>query len=49
MDFTGRPMKGFVFIGPAGTKTDKDLSGWIELALDFNKRAKASKNKKKKA
>lgn len=49
MDFTGRPMSGFVFVGPAGTKMDKDLMGWIEMALDYNKRAKASKKKKKKA
>ena len=43
MDFTGRPMKGFVFIDPEGTKSKKDLEYWIKLALDYNKRAKASK------
>ena len=47
MDFTGRPMKGFVFVGKAGTKSEKDLKEWIDMALDFNKRAKASKKKKK--
>jgi TfoX/Sxy family transcriptional regulator of competence genes len=47
MDFTGKPMKGFVFVGTAGTKTDKDLKEWIAMALDFNQRAKASKKKKK--
>jgi TfoX/Sxy family transcriptional regulator of competence genes len=46
MDFTGRPMKGFVFVGPEGTKTG--LAGWVRLALDFNARAKASKKTKKK-
>ena len=45
MDFTGRPMKGFVFIGPEGTKSKKDLEYWLNLALDFNKQAKASKKK----
>ena len=45
MDFTGRPMKGFVFIGPEGTKSKKDLEYWMNLALDFNKRAKASRKK----
>jgi len=45
MDFTGRPMKGFVFIDPEGTKSKKDLEYWIKLALDYNKRAKASKKK----
>jgi hypothetical protein len=25
MDFTGRPMKGFVFVAPAGCHSDRDL------------------------
>jgi TfoX/Sxy family transcriptional regulator of competence genes len=45
MDFTGKPMKGFVFVGPDGTRGKKDLSYWVGLALDFNKRAKSSKKK----
>lgn len=45
MNFTGRPMKGFVFINPEGTKRQADLAYWLGLALDFNKRAKASKKK----
>jgi TfoX/Sxy family transcriptional regulator of competence genes len=48
MDFTGRVSKGFVFVGPAGTKSDKDLATWIALALDFNTKVKAPKKKKKK-
>ncbi len=40
MDFTGRPMKGFVFVSPEGTKSKKGLQYWINLALDFNKKAK---------
>ena len=46
MDFTGKPMRGFVFIEPEGTKTKKDLEYWINLALEFNKKAKSSKKKK---
>lgn len=46
MDFTGKPMKGFVFINPEGTNNEKDLKYWIELALDFNKKAKSSKKRK---
>ncbi|MBI1824220.1 MAG: TfoX/Sxy family protein [Nitrospirae bacterium] len=45
MTFTGRPMKGFVFISPEGTGNKKDLNYWIDLAFDFNKRAKKSKKK----
>jgi TfoX/Sxy family transcriptional regulator of competence genes len=46
MKFTGRPMKGFVFISPIGAGKRKDLEYWIELALDYNKIAKVSKKKK---
>jgi len=46
MDFTGKPMKGFVFIDPDGTKSKNDLEYWVNLALDFNKKAKSSKKKK---
>ena len=47
MNFTGKPMKGFVFVSPEGTSSKKDLDYWINLALDFNKKAKASKKKRK--
>lgn len=43
MNFTGRPMKGFVFVEPQGTDFDRDLEKWIQLCLDFNPRAKSSK------
>lgn len=43
MDFTGRPMKGFVIVEPRGIDMDDDLNYWIQLALDFNPRAKSSK------
>ena len=40
MDFTGRPMKGYVFITPDGYDLDTDLDYWIQLALDFNEEIK---------
>ena len=46
MDFTGRPMKGFVFVQPEGFDSDEDLAEWIQLCLDFNPLAKSSKKKK---
>jgi len=46
MSFTGKPMKGFVFISPDGTKTKEDLNYWIGLALEYNKIAKASKKRR---
>ena len=45
MDFTGRPMRGFVFVNPSGLDTDGELDGWLKLALDFNPKAKASKKR----
>ncbi len=48
MDFTGRPMKGYVFVMPEGWDTDIDLEYWIDLVLDFNPLAKVSKKRKKK-
>ena len=35
MDFTGRPMKGMVFVGPAGTDGDEALAGWVDAGADF--------------
>jgi TfoX/Sxy family transcriptional regulator of competence genes len=35
MDFTGKPMKGYVFVEPAGLDDDADLSAWVERALTF--------------
>jgi hypothetical protein len=46
MDFTGRPMKGYVFIGPEGIDADSDLEYWLQLCLDYNPLAKSSKKNK---
>lgn len=46
MDFTGRPMNGYVFVGGEGIAGDDDLANWIQLCLDFNPLAKSSKKKK---
>ena len=42
MDFTGKTMKGWVFISPEGIDTVKKMDYWVKLALDFNGKAKAS-------
>jgi len=47
MDFTNRPMSGFIMVDDRGMKNKKDFDYWIDLALEFNKKAKASKKKKK--
>ena len=46
MDFTGRPMKGYVFVNPDGIDMDNELDYWINLCLEFNPKAKSSKKKK---
>ncbi len=46
MDFTGKVMKGYVFVDADVLNTHKKLDYWVQLALDFNKNAKASKKKK---
>ncbi len=46
MDFTKRPMTGYVLIDDSGIKTRKEFDFWIKLALDFNKISKSSKRKK---
>ena len=45
MDFTGRPMKGYVFIKPEGVDMDEELEYWIQLCLDYNPFAKSSRKK----
>lgn len=46
MDFTGRPMKGWVMIDASGMKTPEELNQWISLSVAYNKHAKSSKKKK---
>lgn len=45
MDFTKRPMKGYVMIDDSAMRTKKEFNYWINLSLDFNKKAKASKKR----
>lgn len=35
MDFTGRPMKSFVYVEPAGYRTREALKTWINWGLQF--------------
>ncbi|MFZ9847753.1 MAG: TfoX/Sxy family protein [Flavobacteriales bacterium] len=46
MDFTKQPMKGYVFVSPEGVDMESDLEYFVDLALEFNPRAKASKKKR---
>jgi TfoX/Sxy family transcriptional regulator of competence genes len=35
MDFTGRPMRGMVYVTPEGCRTDEALKRWVEQGLNF--------------
>ena len=35
MDFTGRPLRGMVYVGAEGLGTDKALARWVRLGAAF--------------
>ena len=43
----GREYRGYVYVNEDGIKAKKDFDFWVNLSLEFNKRAKASKPKAK--
>lgn len=45
-DMTGKPMKGWLLIGPEALKTRKDFNFWISVAIDSNKHIAGKKSKK---
>ena len=47
MDFTGKPIKGFVFVGPDGYGTDASLGKWVSWAVDFAKSLPEKKRKRR--
>lgn len=45
MIMKGKALEGYCFINPIGFKSQNELVYWIDLCLDYNSRAKASKKK----
>ncbi|MEK6804759.1 MAG: TfoX/Sxy family protein [Nitrospirota bacterium] len=37
MDFTGRPLKGLLFVNPAGCRTASSLTKWLDEAVECAK------------
>ncbi len=35
MDFTGKPLKGFLYVGAKGRDTDRALRKWVSKSVDF--------------
>lgn len=46
MDFTKRPMKGYLYANAEIWDSESHLSEWVDQCLEFNKEAKSSKKKK---
>ena len=47
MDFTGRPMKGYLFVGSEGLKTEKQLREWLAPAVEYVQSLPPKKEKAK--
>jgi len=45
MVFTGKPMKGYVYVSADAVKTRQEMEFWLGLCIAFNKVAKATKKK----
>ncbi|HUR31070.1 MAG TPA: TfoX/Sxy family protein [Saprospiraceae bacterium] len=49
MDFTGRVMKGFLFVDDSALDKDGELEYWVGLCLKYNPKAKSKSKAKAKA
>jgi TfoX/Sxy family transcriptional regulator of competence genes len=36
MDFTGKPLKGFVYVASQGIESDQDLESWVSYCINFS-------------
>jgi hypothetical protein len=48
MDFTGRSMKGYVYVDSAEIESDEQLAKWVSLCADFVRTLPPKRPKKKK-
>jgi hypothetical protein len=46
MDFTGKPMVGFVYVSPEGLKGKPALTQWVKMGMDYARDLPAKKPKK---
>lgn len=47
MDFTGKALKGMVYVSPEGIESDIDLASWVKICLGFVESLPPKKPKKK--
>ena len=45
MIMKSKELKGYCYVSPAGISTKKNFDLWLNLCLDFNKKAKPTKRK----
>lgn len=48
MDFTGKVMKGFLYVDEAGLKTDRQLQSWLDVGIEYTLKSPPKKKKTKK-
>ncbi len=46
MDFTGRPMNGYLYVDPDGIRSARDLRRWVEMCEAFVRTLPAKEAKK---
>lgn len=49
MDFTGRPMKGYVFVAAAGVRSVPAVGRWVAQAIEFVSGIEAGKRRRRRA
>ena len=47
MDFTGRPMKGYVYVNAAGLRNTRSLQAWLDSSAAFVNTLPARKQRKR--
>lgn len=49
MDFTGRPMKGFVYVAPNGLDSERQLGWWVDLGVSYARSVEPSAARRRKS
>jgi len=47
MDFTGRPLTGYIYVGAAGSRTDDGVADWVRQALGFVRTLSKTRKRKR--
>jgi TfoX/Sxy family transcriptional regulator of competence genes len=47
MDFTGRPLTGYIYVNATGSRTDDAVADWVQQAMQFVRTVKKTVKKRK--